>query len=180
MRSVKRALTEKRTLRGGGALEFLDLRLFEDGGERRGALGSDAVVRDAVSEGQDGNGERVGVSTGADTKANTQELVRKGGVLLERLQRQVALEARCNRGSSFGTELVVLKTAGWGLEVSGEPCQWELTQKRTLLGGGALERGHGAPLEPLAQLGDALSGVGAVPPAVDAAELVVGQTAKEG
>ena len=56
----------------------------------------------------------------------------------------------------------------------------ELTQKRTLLGGGALERGHGAPLEPLAQLGDALSGVGAVPPAVDAAELVVGQTAKEG
>ena len=47
-------------------------------------------------------------------------------------------------------------------------------------GGGALERGHGAPLERLAQLGDALGGVGAVPPAVDAAELVVGETAKEG
>ena len=55
------------------------------------------------------------VSMGADTKANTQELVRKGGVLLERLQRQVALEARCNRGSSFGTEQVVLETAGGGV-----------------------------------------------------------------
>ena len=61
------ALTQKRTLRGGGALEFLDLRLFEDGGERGGALGPDAVVRDTASEGQDGNGERVGVSTGADS-----------------------------------------------------------------------------------------------------------------
>ena len=44
-------------------------------------------------------------------------------------------------------------------------------------GGGALERGHGAPFEPLAQLGDALGGVGAVAFAVDAAELVVGQAA---
>ena len=49
---------------------MLDLRLLEDGGERGGALGSEAVVRDAVSEGQDQNRERVGVSTGADTKAN--------------------------------------------------------------------------------------------------------------
>ena len=64
-------MTQKRTLRGGGALEFLDLRLFEDGGERGGALGPDVVVPDTASEGQDGNGERVGVSTGADTEANT-------------------------------------------------------------------------------------------------------------
>ena len=69
--ACQRALTQKRTLRGGGALEFLDLRLFEDGGERGGALGPDAVVRDTASEGQDGNGERVGVSTGTDRKANT-------------------------------------------------------------------------------------------------------------
>ena len=55
-----------------------------------------------------------------------------------------------------------------------------MTQKRTLLGGGALERGHSASLEPLAQLGDALCGVGAVAMTVDAAELVVAQTAKEG
>jgi len=35
-----------------------------------------------------------------------------------------------------------------------------LTEKRTLGGGGALERGHGTPLETLAQLGDALRSVG--------------------
>ena len=46
--------------------------------------------------------------------------------------------------------------------------------------GGALERGHGAPLEPLAELGDALGGVGAIAITIDAAELVAGQTAKEG
>ena len=63
------------------------------------------------------------------------------------------------------------------MEVSGEPCQWALTRKRTLLGGGALERGHSASLEHLAQLGDALRGVGAFANRVDAAELVVGQTA---
>ena len=43
------ALTQKRTLRGCGALQLLDLRLFEDGGERGGALSSDAVVRDTAS-----------------------------------------------------------------------------------------------------------------------------------
>ena len=52
------------------------------------------------------------------------------------------------------------------------------TRKRTLLGGGALERGHGTSLEPLAQLGDALGGVGAFSIAVDAAELVIAQAAK--
>ena len=49
------------------------------------------------------------VAMGADTKR-----VREVGGLLERLQRRVALETRCDRGSSFGTELVVLKTAGVG------------------------------------------------------------------
>ena len=43
--------------------------------------------------------------------------------------------------------------------------------------GGALERGHRASLEPLAQLGDAFRGVGAVAKHADAAELVVGQAA---
>ena len=110
-------MTQKRTLRGGGALEFLDLRLFEDGGERGGALVPDDVVRDTASEGQHGNGERVGVPTGADRKANAR-------------------------------------------------------------GGGALERSHGAPLEPLAELGDALGGVGAFTLIIEAAELVVSQAAK--
>ena len=50
------------------------------------------------------------------------------------------------------------------------------------MGGGALQRGHGAPLEPLAQLGDAQGGVGTPDVAiiihVDAAELVAIQAAK--
>ena len=46
--------------------------------------------------------------------------------------------------------------------------------------GGALERGHGAPLEPLAQLGDALGGVGATALPVEAAELVFAQAAMSG
>ena len=45
-------------------------------------------------------------------------------------------------------------------------------------GGGALERGHSAPLEPLAQLRDTLSSVGAIAAVIEAAELVAGQTAK--
>ena len=65
------ASTQKRTLWGGGALEFLDLCLLEDGGERGDALGSDVVAPNTASEGQDGNDERVGVSMGADRKANT-------------------------------------------------------------------------------------------------------------
>ena len=45
-------------------------------------------------------------------------------------------------------------------------------------GCGALKRGHGTPLEPLAELDDALGGVGAVN-TIEAAELVVDQAAKE-
>ena len=63
-----------------------------------------------------------------------------------------------------------------------EACQWALTRKRTPLGGDAPERGHGAPLEPFAQLGDAQGGVGTVDIPVnirvDAAELVLSQAAK--
>ena len=44
-------------------------------------------------------------------------------------------------------------------------------------GGGALERGHGALLEPLAQLGDPVGGVGAIAIPVEAAELVLRQAA---
>ena len=48
---------------------------------------------------------------------------------------------------------------------------------RRIWGGGALERRHGASLEPLAERGDALGGVGAFS-MYDAAELAEGQTAK--
>ena len=56
-------------------------------------------------------------------------------------------------------------------------CQWALTEKRTLRGG-ALKRGHGAALEALAQLVDALGSVGAAAVIIEAAELVGGQAAK--
>ena len=56
---------------GGGAPEDSDLCLLEDGCERGGALGFDLVEFKTASEGQDGNSERVGVSMGADTKANS-------------------------------------------------------------------------------------------------------------
>ena len=65
------ALTQTRTLWGGGLLQGGDLRLLEHGSERGGALGSDVVAPNTASEGQDGNDERVGVSMGVDTKANT-------------------------------------------------------------------------------------------------------------
>ena len=69
---------------------------------------------------------------GADTKANFVSWFERQAGLLERLQRRVALEALCNRGSFFGTELVPMETAGVGSEVVGESCQWALTQWRTL------------------------------------------------
>ena len=65
----------KANTRGGGALELGDSRLFEDGSERGGALVSDVVAAETAGEGQDGTGERVGVSMGADRKANALELV---------------------------------------------------------------------------------------------------------
>ena len=51
--------------------------------------------------------------------------------------------------------------------------------KANTRGGSALERGHGAPLEHLAELGDALCSVGAAAKAIDAAELVIAQAVKE-
>ena len=110
---------------------------------------------------------------GADTKANTVG----GSGALERGYR-APLESFSEGGSSFGTEVVALQTASAGKEAGAEKCQWALTENQTLRAGGALERGHGAPLERLAQLGDALSSVGAGPPGGNAAELVVGQAAK--
>ena len=51
------------------------------------------------------------VSTGADRKASTRELVRARGGLLERLQRRVILEALRKSGSPFRTEVVESQAA---------------------------------------------------------------------
>ena len=80
---------------------------------------------------------------GADTKAKAQGQVRVPGGPLNRLKRQVALEALSESGSSFGTEVVTRETAGTGAEAGAEECQRALTRKQTLLGGGgALEVGN--------------------------------------
>ena len=63
-------------VRGDGAPQVDDLSLLEDGGERGGALGSDAVVTEPVNERRGRDGERAGMSAGADIKANAQEVVR--------------------------------------------------------------------------------------------------------
>ena len=56
-----------------------------------------------------------------------------------------------------------------------------IDRKANTRGGGALERGHGAPLETLAQLGEALGCVGDIVKVVlFAAELVASQTAMGG
>ena len=105
--------------------------------------------------------------------------VQEAGGLLQRLQRGVALQALGESSSSLGTEFVETQTASMGAEAGAEACQWALTQKANYSrGGGALERSHSAPLEPLAQLRDTLSSVGAIAAVIEAAELVVGQTAK--
>ena len=49
--ACQRALTRKRTLGGGGALEVSDLRILEDGGECSGTLLSDVVGSETASEG---------------------------------------------------------------------------------------------------------------------------------
>jgi len=108
--ACQRTLTQKQTLWGGGALQVGDMRLLEDGGERGGTLVSDQVASETASEGWGGGGERVGVSMGADRKANTRESVRATGGFHERLQ---AREWR------------------WLVK-----CQWALTGKQTLWGSG--------------------------------------------
>ena len=110
------------------------MRLVEDCSKRGGALVSDVVGPETASEGWRGDGERVSMSTGADTKANTRDLVRAPGSLLERLQRVVALEALGESSSSLGTEVVVLQPASTGAEAGAEACQWVLILRKRFTG----------------------------------------------
>ena len=78
-------------------------------------------------------------------------------------------------------DVVPRKTAGEGRSEDGERAVVSRGADRkanTRVGGGALERGHCASFERLAQLGDALSVVGAEAILVEAAELVESQAAK--
>ena len=78
----QRALTLKRTLgvrfEVEGALELRYLGLLKDSGERGEAPVSNLVEPETVGKGWCGDDEKAGVHepAGADTKANTQEVVR--------------------------------------------------------------------------------------------------------
>ena len=106
------ALTRKRTLLGSGSLQLLDLHLFEDGGERGSALGSDVVVvRNTASKGQDGNNERVGVSM--CQWAMTRMQTPWGGGALEGGDLRV-LEDRSKRNGTIVLDVVLPETAKHG------------------------------------------------------------------
>ena len=107
---------------GGGTLERGNLRLLEDGSERRGALVFDVVATETAGEWRSEDIE-IAVCQGALTqKANSSELVREAG-LLERSQRQIAREALRESSSSFGAELVASQTVSTGVEAGAEACQ---------------------------------------------------------
>ena len=104
---------------------------------------------------------------------------RRHGALLEPLA-QLGDTLECVGAVAIpvkAAELVLLQTAQVGSVAVSMGAD---TKANTLLGGGALERGHGAALERLAQLDDALRSVGAVAFEVEAAELVRLQTAQVG
>ena len=101
--------------------------------------------------------------------------------LLEHKQRRVALEPFSEGGCSLRSRRSLILSLRVRVRRAGaEECQRALTQRQTLWGGGAPERGHGASLERLAQLGDALGGVGAAAATVKAAELVSAKLPREG
>ena len=117
------------------------------------------------------------MSVGADTRANTM-----GWCALER-GHVALLEPLAQLGDAFvgvgavafiieATELVPSQATTQERGVS-----MGVDTKANTGRGGALERGHGTALEPLAQLGDALGGVGAATEFIEATDIVVGQAA---
>ena len=90
---------------------------------------------------------------GADRIANTQELVRAPGGLLERLQRRVTLKALRESSSSFGTEFVESQTAS----TKQRRVSMGADTKANTRGGGALEGGDLRLLEDSSEHGGALN-----------------------
>ena len=88
---------------GGSALEIGDLRLFQDGGERGGALGSDVVFVETADEGRSGVGKKLAsMSTGLCQRP------RGGGALEVRDHR--LLENSSERGGTLDSDLVESET----------------------------------------------------------------------
>ena len=70
------------------------------------------------------------MSTGADTKANTQELVRVA--YLSDCSIELPLRPSAIAAPPSGPSWLCSRLRGVGSEMGGEPCQWALTQKQTL------------------------------------------------
>ena len=114
---------------------------------------------------------------GPDTQANT-----RGGGSLEdgdfRLTQDLG-----ELGHTLGSDVVepeTVETKNRVGMVRGQACQLVLDTKVNRLGGGALQRGDGAPLERLAKRGNALRVVGTLAIPVKATEQVAGQAANFG
>ena len=82
-RQCQRALTRKRTLWGGGALEVGDLRLLEDGSERGGALVPNSVAKET-----------------ADTMDEPQNVAKKAHATVRLLTYSLTLLLRCGSGKA--------------------------------------------------------------------------------
>ena len=118
---------------------------------------------------------------GVDRKTNT-----AGGGALQRGHR-ASLESLAQLGDALCSVGAQSKTVEAAELVVGQAAKLERSRVSTgadrnanTRGGGALKRSHSAPLEPLAQLGDAVSGVLAVTIIVDTTEVVLRQAAKGG
>ena len=117
------------------------------------------------------------LSAGADTKANT-----PGCGALELLDLRLLEDSR-ELGDALVSDVVAANTVQARPSGDDEKAGMSAgadTKANTLGAGGALQRCHGALLERLAQLGDALRGVGAESKGIEATDLVVGQAASMG
>eukprot|EP00964_Phaeocystis_antarctica_P015567 scaffold8619_cov52-Phaeocystis_antarctica.AAC.2 len=166
--------TRERALRCCGALERGDRAApepFTQLGDALGGVGATALVVDAA--------ELAAAQPASKGGA-------EGGCFLARPDKRAGATVRWRTRASVGAvtnpveaaEVVAAQAASEGEGAWG--CQRGLTRGRALRCGGTLERGDCAAPEPLAQLGDALGGVGAVEIAVEAAEMVEAQAASRG
>ena len=120
--------------------QVLKVQLFRDarhpggdGGERGSALGSDVVGRNTASEEQDGNGERVGVSMPADTKASTWAEAHSKLSIFVCGRTSKSLSRPDMSWPLLVRLLLLILQAGGGVgTVRHHECQGALTRKRTL------------------------------------------------
>ena len=82
---------------------------------------------------QVGRGVLAFVSAGADRKANTRESwFERRAAYLSDFSVELPLRPSAIAAPPLGPSALYSRLRGWGLKVGGEPCQWALTQKRTL------------------------------------------------